>query len=39
MVDEHYQAEKWGEDKEALDRQRQIKVDVLATATFLELIQ
>ena len=39
MIDEHYQAEKWGDDKEALDRQRQIKADVTATATFLELIQ
>lgn len=38
MVDEHYQAEKWGEDIEALERQRQIKADVSSTAIFLTLI-
>lgn len=39
MIDELYQAEKWGEDSEAITRHRQIKADVLATARFLELIR
>jgi chaperone required for assembly of F1-ATPase len=39
MVDEQFQAEKWGEDKEAMDRHRQIKADVQATAAFLDLIR
>ncbi len=37
-VDEHYQIEKWGEDKEAVDRLTRLRADVATSARFLLLL-
>lgn len=36
-VDEHYQAERWGEDEDARRRRERLKAEVVAAATFFEL--
>jgi len=36
LLDELFQAERWGDDEDAVIRRRQIKKDILAASTFLE---
>jgi len=39
VLDETYQAEKWGDDKEAIDRRRAMTAEVEAAARFLRLVR
>ena len=38
QLDESYQSEKWGEDKESLDRLRALQAEIAQAETFLSLL-
>ena len=38
LLDELFQMERWGEDREALQRQRRLRADTHAAVRFLELL-